>query len=307
MDSSMARVCQNLTKCGIVVQSNVCVGAMSKIRCGGTVDILASPASVEQLVVTMQIIAHCGVPYYILGGGSKVLVPDGHTAGIVICTRLVKGITIDSVRCRAHVLCGTHTVVCANALAEQGLSGAEYMYCLPATVGGAVYMNAGCYGQCTADIVDSVRCMDIASGKILTIAGKHCLWGRRKSIFGQSSLLILGVNLLLTNGNKQCIIDSMKGNMASKLLHQPLDMPSLGSSHYTVEGLPASALCDRAGLKGYAIGGAEVSCRHAGFIVNNGGATSSQVAMLLDYISSSVSSRYGVQLHQEIIQMMMRG
>lgn len=277
------------------------------MRLGGRVDMLAMPSSTQQLIDTMTTVLQHNVPYYILGQCSKVLVPDIVPHGIVVCTRGVVGMSIDTTSNSAYVNCGCHALLVARALAQHGLSGAEFLYCLPATIGGAVYMNAGCYGGSIADIVTSVVCMDINSGQLLTIDSAHCMWGKRKSLFANGRLLVIGVNLLLTKCDKGCIIDSMKSHLANKLASQPLTMPSLGSSHYTVVGTPASALIDRAGLRGLHIGQAHISHKHAGFVVNSGGATACDVTRLLDYTYSVVLEQFGVSMHQEIIHMTMRG
>ncbi len=306
-NDKLARLCRYLDDASITVMRDVSLIKYSHMRCGGSVDILAMPHNLQQLILCVQYVIELAVPYYILGNGSKVLVLDGRYNGVVICTRHVQGITIDSVNNSAFVLCGTHTMLCARALADSGLSGAEYMYCLPATVGGAVYMNAGCYNQCTADIVYSVYCIHMVTGQIVTLSGSQCQWGRRSSIFQNQCLLVLGVNLLLTRCDKQCIINSMKAHMASKLLAQPLTLPSLGSSYYTTSGTSASALIDMAGLKGYTIGGAQVSTKHAGFVVNTNNANSHHVVQLLDYIAHTIQHEYGVSMHREIVFMTMRG
>lgn len=292
---------------GIVVHCRYPLHRLCHMRLGGVVDMLAMPSSAQQLIDTMVIVLAHNVPYYILGQCSKVLVPDTVPHGIVVCTRGVVGMSIDTASNTAYVNCGMHTLLVARSLAQHGLSGGEFLYCLPATIGGAVYMNAGCYGQCMADIVSSVLCMDINSGQILTIDTSQCMWGKRKSLFANGRLLVIGVNLLLTNCDKGCIIDSMNSHMATKVSSQPLTVPSLGSSHYTLGDMPASMLIDRAGLRGLHIGQAHISHKHAGFVVNSGGATAVEVIQLLEYMHSVVLDKFGVDMHQEIIHMTMRG
>ncbi len=300
-------VYDRLCNIGVDVQYHYPLHKLCHMRLGGIVDMLVMPSSPQQLIDTMMIVLAHNVPYYILGQCSKVLVPDIVPPGIVVCTRGVVGMSIDTASNTAYVNCGCHTVLVARSLAQHGLSGGEFLYCLPATIGGAVYMNAGCFGGCMADIVTSVVCMDTNSGQLLTIDASNCMWGKRKSLFANGGLLIIGINLLLTKCDKGCIIDSMKRHMATKLSSQPLTMPSLGSSHYTLQGMPASALIDKSGLRGYSIGCAHISHKHAGFVVNTGGATTCDVVQLLGYTHSVVLDKFGVDMHQEIIHMTMRG
>ncbi len=300
-------VYDRLCSIGVDVHCHYPLYKLCHMRLGGVVDMLAMPSSPQQLIDTMMIVLQHNAPYYILGQCSKVLVPDIVPHGIVVCTRGVAGMSIDTANNSAYVNCGCHTLLVARSLAQHGLSGGEFLYCLPSTIGGAVYMNAGCYNQCMADIVSSVLCMDTNSGQLLTIDANQCMWGKRKSLFTNGGLLIIGVNLLLTKCDKGCIIDSMKCHMATKVASQPLTMPSLGSSHYTLVGTPASALIDTAGLRGYSIGGAHISHKHAGFVINSGSATSYEVMQLLDYTHSVVLDKFGVDMHQEIIHMTMRG
>lgn len=291
---------QRLDSNDIANYSGYTFADVTTIRCGGAIPLYICPNSDLQLMYSIRQCIRLGIQYYLLGKGSKVLACDSHGCTVVITTRNINSVQLcdDRVYCSA----GHNTVVLAQLLARHNLSGGEYLYCLPATIGGAVYMNAGCYGQQTADIVSRVLCYDAVADRVYTISNNSCHFSKRHSVFFDNNLTILGVELQLCHDNSNTIVDKMKGMLGAKLDKQPLSSCSCGSAFFTQDNeLPASLLIDRAGLKGYTIGGATVSTKHAGFVINSNNATSTDVLQLLQYIEQTIEEQYNINLCREII------
>ena len=183
---------------------------------------------------------------------------------------------------------------------DNNLSGMEELYGIPGTVGGAVYMNAGAYGGEISSCIETVEVFDLNEGNIKQFNKKDCCFGYRKSFFMNDNYVILSAVLKLTKSSKESICQKMNDYMSRRKEKQPLEYPSAGSVFKRPEGCFAGALIEQCGLKGYQIGGARVSDKHAGFIVNVGGATCEDVMRLIEHIKNEVMQKFGIELECEI-------
>ena len=267
-------------------------------KTGGNADVFLTPESEEQVVKVLNFVKEYELPVFILGNGSNLLVGDKGIRGVVIC--LYKKLDEISVK-NEELYAGAGVLlsrVAASAL-NAGLEGFEFASGIPGTVGGAVYMNAGAYGFELKEIIKSVRFIDV-EGNICERNCEQCNFGYRKSIFTDSEKIILGCTFKLKYGDKEEIQRKISDYTQRRVSKQPLEKPSAGSTFKRPEGYFAGALIEGAGLKGKRIGGAEVSEKHAGFIINAGNATSKDVLDLIKYVQDAVYKKDGVMLEPEV-------
>lgn len=267
---------------------------LTTIGCGGKIALCVIPNSPKKLLKIVKYIESIECKYVIIGKGSNVLADDSFYDGVVILTRKLNRIKRkkNTVICQ----CGTNTVVLANQLAMYNLSGGEFLYCLPATIGGAVVSNAGCFGQEMSQIVKSV--LVLYKGKKLRISAQNCEFSYRSSIFREKNCCILEVVLSLTLDKTTSILCKMQSNLETKRKKQPLKAKTMGCVFYNSD-KTASLLIDNAKLKGVSVGGAKVSKKHCGFIENYNNATSDDVVNLINIIKNTVEKRGG-QLNLEV-------
>lgn len=286
-----------------VGSSNIAVNElMSKhttFKIGGAADILVSPESLSQLKTVMRIIKQFKVPYTIIGNGSNILVGDKGIRGVVIeISGKMNKCVVDGTKITAES--GIKLGGLASAALNANLTGIEFASGIPGTFGGALYMNAGAYGGEMKDVVESVTYYDIESEKIFTIPVDECDYGYRKSVFTSGGKIILSAVLNLEQGDYSDIKQSMAELSKKRNDKQPIDKPSAGSTFKRPEGYFAGTLIQDAGLKGTKIGGAEVSEKHAGFIINSDGATAEDVKNLIEYVKGEVHKKFGVTLEPEV-------
>lgn len=271
----------------------------TSFRIGGNAEIMVFPQNVEQLRETVIKSDLLDCQTAILGAGTNVLAPDKGITGIVICLKdALSGIEIldgHRIRCMAGVTMTRAAVFAAN----NSLSGMEFAHGIPGTVGGGVYMNAGAYDGEISKICNSVQVMD-RKGNIRILDKDFLDFSYRHSVLCQSDEIIISADFQLQPGCVGDIRDKMKDLMSRRSASQPLDMPSAGSAFKRPEGYYAAALIDQAGLKGLRVGGAEVSRKHAGFIVNCGNASAQDVKELIYMVSERVRSAFGIILEPEI-------
>lgn len=267
-------------------------------KIGGSVDILLKPDSITNLVQAIKLCRDHEVPYYILGNGSNLLVADEGFRGVVIQIYTnfdqvkVEG---DKVTAQAGALLSK---IATKAL-EHSLTGFEFAHGIPGTLGGAVVMNAGAYGGEMKHVLISCDVLDSA-GNILTLSNEELELGYRKSIIQQKGYIVLAATIELKEGNKEEISACMKDLMARRKEKQPLDKPSAGSTFKRPEGYFAGKLIMDSGLKGYQMGGAMISDKHSGFVINNGGATFKDVEHLIKHVQEVVQEKYQVLLEPEV-------
>lgn len=267
-------------------------------KIGGTVDLLVKPVSYEQIAQVVKLCKIHEIPYYILGNGSNLLVADEGYRGVVIqiynqlADVVVKG---KEVTAQAGALLSK----IATKAMENSLTGLEFAHGIPGTLGGAVVMNAGAYDGEMKQVITECKVLDEA-GHILTLSKEDLELGYRSSIIQKKKYIVLEATMQLEEGDKELIKTKMKELMTRRKEKQPLDKPSAGSTFKRPEGYFAGKLIMDSGLKGYQVGGAMVSDKHCGFVVNAGGATCKDVVDLIQYIQKVVQEKFGVQLEAEV-------
>ncbi|HBB68162.1 MAG: UDP-N-acetylenolpyruvoylglucosamine reductase [Elusimicrobia bacterium GWA2_56_46] len=266
-------------------------------RAGGPVDALVKPSSRETLAWLSAFCLENDIPFLVLGAGSNILVSDKGFKGVVALT-----LKLDKIELSGGTLTVEAGALWDNAAgisAEAGLSGLEKTSGIPGTAGGAVFMNAGAFGQETFDCLESFEAMNRA-GAVKIFKKSDVKYGYRK-VEGLEGLTILSAMFRLKAGDKKTLAAERRGVLARRAEKQPLDFPSAGSVFKRPPGDYASRLIDAAGLKGLRIGDAQVSEKHAGFIINRGKASASDIYALIEKIRYEVKTRSGVELELEQI------
>ena len=266
---------------------------------GGPADLMAQPQSEAELRALLMKAAEAAVPVTLVGNGSNLLVRDKGIRGLVIkLGNMLRDIEIDG-----KVLTfgsGVSLAMASKKAAELGLSGMEFAVGIPGSIGGAVYMNAGAYDGEMAKVVKSVRVMD-AAGNVSELTAEELDFGYRHSALQGSGKIVTSVTVELASGDKQAIADKMADFSNRRITKQPLELPSAGSMFKRPPGYFAGTLIDQTGLKGYTVGGAQVSTKHAGFVVNTGGATAADVLQLISDVQAKVMAVHGVKLEPEVL------
>ena len=282
----------------IEYRQNEPMRAHTTFKIGGEADIFIIPASPAALIYAVKKCNELEIPYFILGNGSNLLVSDGGIEGAVISLSGINGISYDGEK----ITCGAGAMlssVCLKAL-SLSLTGLEFAYGIPGTAGGALYMNAGAYGGQMADVIESAECLT-ATGEIKTLKKENMQLGYRSSVFKNGGLIIISLTFALKKGDKAEIKAEMDELLNRRKQKQPLEYPSAGSTFKRPEGYFAGALIEKNGLKGLTVGGAQVSEKHAGFVINRGGATAADVKALIGKIQKKVFENDGVMLEPEVI------
>lgn len=268
------------------------------LKLGGPADYLAFPRSAEEITALFAEAGSAGIPVTVVGRGSNLLVLDGGIRGLVI--RVEKNMR--QIRREGNCLiaeAGAMLGAVAAAAAEAGLTGMEFASGIPGTVGGGITMNAGAYGGELADVtlrVDGV----MPDGTPVSLSREEMQFGYRTSAVKARNFIVTEVTFELQPGNPDAIRARMSELNAMRAEKQPLDVPSAGSTFKRPEGFFAAALIDQCGLKGYSIGEAQVSLKHAGFLVNNNGTSSNDYLTLMRKVQQIVLERAGVQLEPEV-------
>ena len=267
------------------------------LKLGGPADYMALPASGEEVAELLKEAGDRGMPVTVLGHGSNVLVLDGGIRGLVI--RMGRGMNraeADGRRIIARA--GTMMGSLAALAADSGLTGLEFASGIPGTVGGGVLMNAGAYGGEMSQVVREVTGV-MPDGSIRTLAGEELGFGYRRSAMQENGMIVTSVVFELTEGDPESIRARMTELNRRRAESQPLDVPSAGSTFKRPEGAYAAALIDLCGLKGYAVGGARVSPKHAGFLVNTGESAKDFLDLMLA-VQRIVEERTGIRLEPEV-------
>ncbi len=271
----------------------------TSFKIGGPADILVQPQDADALAQALEAARDYGVPVTILGNGSNVLVRDKGIRGLVIkIGNALKTFRQDGER--LYFGAGYSLALASRKAWECGLSGMEFAVGIPGSIGGAVYMNAGAYNGEMKCVVESVRVMDMA-GKAMELTAEDLQFGYRKTSLQQSGYIITEVCLKMQPGDKDAIKAMMDDFSSRRISKQPLELPSAGSMFKRPPGHFAGTLIEQAGLKGYTVGGAQVSEKHAGFVVNRGSATAADVLQLIADVRRIVMEKAGVELHPEVL------
>lgn len=267
-------------------------------RIGGPADYYLCPHSAKEIQQIVEICREEGIPYFILGNGSNLLVSDKGYRGVVI--QLWKNVS--DIRTEGRLIyakAGASLAKIAAEALEEGLTGMEFAAGIPGSLGGAVVMNAGAYGGEMKDILKEVLVMD-HQGKIFQLQKEELKLGYRTSIVKEKNYIVLAAVLELKEGDKAEIQKLMEELRERRTEKQPLDMPSAGSTFKRPEGYFAGKLIMDAGLRGFSVGGAQISEKHCGFVVNKGGATARDVLELIQEVQKRVHEKFGVELETEV-------
>jgi len=267
-------------------------------KLGGKADILIMPSSVDALKTLLKIKHAYNLPITILGGGSNVIIKDGGIRGLTIGMSNMVGTFINGNY--ITVKAGTSIIETSKKALNHSLSGLEFACGIPGSVGGAIYMNAGAYGGQISDSLEKVTVMT-QTGEVLILHKEELSLGYRKSIFMKNEYIILEAEFKLREGDHACIKEKMDELTKARELKQPLEYPSCGSVFKRPPGYFAGKLIQESNLQGKRIGGAEVSRKHAGFIVNIDNATSQDYLKLIDLIMKTVKHNFNVELETEVI------
>jgi len=276
--------------------------AMSKhtsFRIGGPADYLAQPLSISELQAVLTKAKELQLPVTIIGNGSNLLVRDKGIRGLVIKL----GNALIDIQVNDNILTfgsGVSLGLAGRKAADLGLSGMEFACGIPGSIGGAVFMNAGAYDGEMSDIVREVQVL-ASDGQVKAIPAKDLAFSYRHSAIQGSGMLVLSVTVELRHGDKATIEAKMADLNQRRISKQPLEWPSAGSTFKRPPGYFAGTLIDQAGLKGYTVGGAQVSPKHAGFVVNVGGATASDVLNLIHDVQDKIMAEKGVKLEPEVM------
>lgn len=266
---------------------------------GGPAELMAQPQSEAELQSLLVKAAEAAVPVTLVGNGSNLLVRDKGIRGLVIKL----GSMLRDIKVSGNVLTfgsGVSLAQASKKAAELGLSGMEFAVGIPGSIGGAVYMNAGAYDGEMSKVVKSVRVMD-AAGEVSELSAGELDFGYRHSALQGSGKIVTSVTVELAAGDKQAIAEKMADFSNRRITKQPLELPSAGSMFKRPPGYFAGTLIDQTGLKGYTVGGAQVSTKHAGFVVNIGGATAADVLQLISDVQAKVFAAHGVHLEPEVL------
>ena len=294
--SGIIKYCE---KTGCNVKINESLKDYTSFKIGGTANIVVFPNNKESMADLIKNIKENNINYILLGNGSNVLICENNFDGVVIITSQMNNIKVDGETIYAD--CGVSLNKLAVAARENSLSGLEFAYGIPGTLGGAVYMNAGAYGGQTSDVVDSSEYMDTKTCEIKTINAEQHEFAYRESFYSKNKdYIILSSVLKLKHGVKSDIKNLMNENISKRRTKQPLEYPSAGSVFKRGDGYYASQLIDDCGLKGFTVGGAQVSEKHAGFIINKSGASFSDVVNLIEHIKSVIFDKTGINIECEI-------
>ena len=293
----------------IVSQERVMKGELlaghCSFRTGGPADLFLQVCSEDELTGVLDLLRQSGTEYFLLGRGTNLLIGDGGYRGAVVtmCGPAAAESEVCEVRvdgCRVRAGAGASLLKIAMAAKDAGLAGFEFAAGIPGSLGGAVMMNAGAYNGEMKQVVRSVRILDTATG-IKRYSDAEMAFGYRTSRLKKESGIVLSADIELEPGDRQAIADRITELAQKRREKQPLEYASAGSTFKRPEGYFAGKLIEDAGLKGYSVGEAQVSEKHAGFVINRGGASAAQIRELIENVQRMVLENSGVQLEREVI------
>ncbi len=282
----------------IICKENEPMCDHTTFKIGGNADLFVCIKNKEQLKEVIKMAKEQNIPLFMLGLGSNLLVSDKGINGVVVSLQEMKKIKKNNNTVTAEAGAPL-SKVCTFAQINS-LGGLEFAFGIPGSVGGALYMNAGAYGGEMKDVVLSAECIN-ENGEFITLTNKEMELGYRTSAFKKSGYVILSVTFCLKAKDSKQIMAEMEDYASRRRDKQPLEYPSAGSTFKRPEGHFAGALIEQNGLKGFTVGGAQVSEKHAGFVINKGGATATDVKNLINQVAEKVYKNNGVKLEPEVI------
>ena len=267
-------------------------------RVGGNADYFVTPKTVDEVQKTVALCRQLDMPYYVLGNGSNLLVGDKGYRGVIIqIYKEMNEIQIEGIRIKVQA--GALLSKIGSAALEAELTGFEFAAGIPGTIGGAVVMNAGAYGGEMKDVIERVTVLT-PEGEVLTLSKDKLELGYRTSIIAKKNYIVLEATVILEKGNREVIKAKMDELREQRTTKQPLEYPSAGSTFKRQEGYFAGKLIQDAGLRGFQVGGAQVSEKHCGFVINKDQATAADVLELMRQVSAIVKEKFGVELEPEV-------
>ena len=270
----------------------------STMRVGATADAIVYPQSVDKFVSVIRYLEEKRIKYRVLGRMSNVLPLDTPYSGVILST-----LRLDHYRIDGDVIdveCGALISRLILRLARDSLGGIESLFGIPGTVGGAVYSNAGAFGLEISDVIHSAVVYDVDSDEIRELFYDDLALSYRKSVLSEKRYILISARLALQRGSYDCIVEKIRCIRKERNLRQPTEYPSLGSIFKRCGDVSAAYYIDRSDLRAFSIGGAQISEKHAGFIINTGGATSCDVSELIKHIKRVVYEKYSIELEEEI-------
>lgn len=266
-------------------------------KVGGPADVLLLPTNVDQVLDTIDICKNKNIPYYIIGNGSNLLVKDGGIRGVVIKLRGLSGISVNGTKIKAGA--GVKLKEVSDKALDCSLTGFEFACGIPGSVGGAVFMNAGAYGGEIKNVIVEAEVID-KEGNFITLNKENLTFGYRTSNIKENGYIVVSATFDLEVGEEAKVRDVMSDLTHKREEKQPLEYPSAGSTFKRPEGYFAGKLIQDAGLKGFSIGGAAVSSKHSGFVINKGNATAQDVLDVIKHVQDEVKKQFGVNLETEV-------
>ncbi len=279
-------------------KENLWLKNYSSVKIGGIASQVIFPDTRQKLITALDFLLENKIDYKVFGRLTNVLMDDRRINTVLIKTDKLKGLV--KLERSIRLYAGEKISSLAYLLAKEGISGFSALSGIPGSVGGMIKSNAGAFGTEIADIIDSVTAYDTEKRSIVKLVGEDLNFGYRRSIFKDAPLVILYADFRVTKGVPSEILNQISNIKAQRVKSQPMAYPSLGSVFKRPRGDYAARLIDEAGLKGYSIGDAQVSEKHAGFIVNKGNATFDDFLSLVEYVKHVVYEKYGVLLKEEI-------
>lgn len=287
---ALTRFTRAVQKRGLPYKTDADFQHLTTIGTGGKIALAVYPQDVRQLVWAARFLKKRKIPHVFLGNGSNILAGDGEYNGVVVVTKGVRQISVDGQRVTAY--CGANTASVAAELVKRGLAGGEFLGCIPATVGGAVVCNAGCFGQSAAQVVESVEVL--YRSRVRRVPARLCKFGKRTSLFkNNADYLVLSATFRFPTASATQVRQTLADMRRRKAETQPLGVKSAGCVLYD-DKVAVSKLIDQAGLKGFVIGGAQVSKKHAGFVINLDKATSTDIYLLIEFVKNTLREKFGV-------------
>lgn len=284
---------------GMTVDRDYCLAAHTTMRVGGKAALAVFPENIEEMCFVLGKCAGFGLKHTVLGHGSNVICADRGYNGVIIRTEKMNNVSVCGDVISAD--CGASLNAVARAARDASLTGAEFMYGIPGSVGGACYMNAGAYGGQISDICISVKAYDSSLNRIVEFSVDECGFGYRQSIFHNNRCLtVLSFTAKLENGSADAIAARMDELIEARKSKQPLEYPSAGSFFKRCEGHFTAQLIDESGLKGLTVGGAQISEKHAGFLINKDNATCEDIIALAEKVCAVIKERYGLDIEREV-------
>ena len=288
-----------LTSANILFEENVDGKRLCSFHVGGNVRLVVRPQNGAELQQLCAYLSKHKIKNIILGRGSNVVFSDGDYDGVVVLLNEINTLELHDNQIIAGA--GVSMLKLASFAQQNGLTGLEFAHGIPGSVGGGVYMNAGAYGGEISQVLSSCYILDKSQGSLFAIMGEQCNFSYRHSIFMENKdWIVLCATFELQKGNTDEIKAKMDEYRAKRQASQPLEYPSAGSTFKRPEGHFAGKLIEDCGLKGYTVGGAQVSEKHAGFVINRGGATCDDIKKLVEHIQNTVKEKFNVSLECEM-------